>query len=162
MRRPRAVAAVAVGAAVAAVLVSGRASPASATPTPAERITVVFLGAPGGPGTVIAHGPVVDLGTLTPTDSDTDALVFPDGTLLIHETGTTVVRSPATPACIVRFTTTGTYQVVGGTGRFAGATGNGATVDSGLEVLTRSRAGCGEAALLVYDRIEIHGTLTTR
>jgi len=113
-------------------------------------------------GTVIAHGSIFDIGTLTPNASDTDALVFPDGTLLIHQTGTTVVHPPTPPACIVRFTTTGTYQVVGGTGRFAGATGNGTTVHSGLELLTRSRTGCGETAIFVDDRIDISGSLTAR
>lgn len=152
----------AVGAALAAVLVSGSASPASATTTPSERITIVFLGTPGVAGTVIARGPVLDIGTLTPTDSDTDTLVFPDGALLIQETGATFVHPPTPPACIVRFTTTGTYQVVGGTGRFAGATGAGTTLDSGFELLTRSRTGCGDPALFLYDRIETRGSLTTR
>ncbi len=122
MRRP---AVVAVVVAVAAVLVGTSTPPASAAPHRGESITVVFVGTPGVSGTVVARGSVFDIGTLTPSDSDTDALVFRDGTLLIHQSGTTVVHPPTPPACIVRFTTTGTYHVVGGTGRIAGATGAG-------------------------------------
>lgn len=122
MRRP---AVVAVVVAVAAVLVGTSTPPASAAPHRGESITVVFVGTPGVSGTVVARGSVFDIGTLTPSDSDTDALVFPDGTLLIHQSGTTVVHPPTPPACIVWFTTTGTYHVVGGTGRIAGATGAG-------------------------------------
>lgn len=159
MRRP---AVVAVVVAVAAVLVGTSTPPASAAPHRGESITVVFVGTPGVTGTVVARGSVFDVGTPTPSDSDTDALVFPDGTLLIHQSGTTVVHPPTPPACIVWFTTTGTYHVVGGTGRFAGATGTGTTTDSGLELASRSGTGCGDTGLFVYDRIDIRGSLITR
>lgn len=52
--------------------------------------------------------------------------------------------------------------MIGGTGRFAAATGSGTTVDSGLELLGRSSTGCGETGLFVYDTIDIHGTVSTR
>ena len=50
--------------------------------------------------------------------------------------------------------------MLGGTGRFAGATGNG-TVDSGFELLTRSKTGCTDPGLFVYDKFDICGSLTT-
>jgi hypothetical protein len=126
-----------------------------------EAITIIFAGAPGAPGLVIARGAVIDIGTLTPNDSDTDTLDFPDGTLLIQETGTTTFQPPAPPTCLARFTTTGTYTVRGGTGRFRHAAGNGTSIDSGIELTSQSTPGCTDPGLFVYDKVETHGTLTT-
>jgi hypothetical protein len=159
MRRHLAAAAVVI---VAAAVVAVPATSATATATHDESITIVVAGPPGTAALVIARGPVNDVGSLTPNDSDTDTLAFPGGTLLIQESGTTTFQPPAPPSCLARFTTTGTYTVVGGTGRFRHAAGRGTTVDSGIELTSQSPTGCIGPALFVYDKAEFHGTLITR
>jgi len=158
MRRP---AVVAVVVAVAAVLVGTSTPPASAAPHRGESITVVFVGTPGVSGTVVARGSVFDIGTLTPSDSDTDALVFRDGTLLIHQSGTTVVHPPR-----LRPASSGSPRPARTTWSAARAGSPAqpvpATTDSGLELASRSGTGCGDTGLFVYDRIDIRGSLTTR
>ncbi len=159
MRRTLAATAVA---AVAGALVTVPTANAGATATHDESITVVSFGPPGSPALVIARGAVSDIGSLTPNDTDVDTLDFADGHLLIDETGTTTFTPPAPPTCIARFRTTGTYTVVGGTGRFRHATGNGTSVDAGIELTSRSARGCVEPGVFVYDRGELHGTLDIR
>lgn len=108
------------------------------------------------------RGMVSDIGSLTPDDGDFDSLVFADGTLEIEESGDTVVQPPVYPTCVVRFKTAGTYRVVGGTGRFAGARGGGQSADSGLELIGRAGGECGTTGLFVFDKVTAHGTLTIR
>ena len=135
---------------------------AAAATTRDESITVIIAGTPGAPGLVIARGAVNDTGTVTPNDSDTDTLAFPDGTLLIEETGTTTFQPPAPPTCLARFSTTGAYTVVGGTGRFRHAAGSGTSIDYGIELTNQSSAGCINPSLFVYDKAELRGSLTIR
>ena len=147
---------------VAAAVIALPATSATAAATHDESITIIVAGAPGSAALVIARGSVADVGTLTPNDSDTDTLDFPDGTLLIQEAGTTTFQPPTPPSCVGRFTTTGTYTVVGGTGRFRHAAGRGTSIDSGIELTSQSPTGCIDPALFVYDKAEVHGTLTTQ
>lgn len=146
----------------AAALVAAPAASATATTAQGETITIIAAGAPGSTALVIARGAVYDAGTLTPNDSNIDTVVFPDGTLLIQESGTTTFNPPVPPACVARFSTTGTYTVVGGTGRFRHAAGSGTTADSGIELTSKSPSGCVDRGRYVYDRAEVRGTLTIR
>lgn len=149
-------AAITTGAACATVPVAS----AEAATVGSESMTIVFAGLPGAPGLVIARGVVTDVGTLTPSDSDVDTLVFRDGTLQIRESGTTSFVPPTRPACIARFSTRGTYTIVGGTGRFAHAAGSGTSRDSGLERTNRTSTECGQEGLFVQDTVVTHGALT--
>ena len=143
---------------LALIVIAATAAPADARPAPtSETITIDFAGAPGQTGTVRASGAVNDIGTLTPTDGDTDTLVFPDGTLALQLTVTTTVHYPRPPLCITTFHSTGSYTIVGGTWRFAGAAGTGAASDSGFTI--GPSQDCSAAPGLVVDHGTVRGEL---
>jgi hypothetical protein len=161
MKPTRTVAAI-VAIATALLTVPAVTAAAAAAAAHDESITIIIAGMPEPSGLVIARGAVNDTGTLTANDSDTDTLAFPDGTLLIEETGTTTFQQPAPPTCLARFSTTGAYAVVGGTGRFRHAAGSGTSIDYGIELTNQSTAGCINPSLFVYDKAELRGSLTIR
>jgi hypothetical protein len=146
----------------AAALVAAPALPASAHTQhrhSRESITIVFVGKPGAPGTVILRGPVVDIGTVTPSDGDTEKITFPDGILRIRTAGSTSVTPPTYPACVVTFRTKATYTVLGGNRRFRNVTGHGASIDAGFALATRTKHQCTEPETFVFDKVNTHGTL---
>ena len=123
--------ALAVATGLALAVLPGVAHAGNPAPAPAERFLLVLAGPPGQPGTVVASGAIADVGTITPADGDVETFVFPDGTLRLTTTSATRVELPRPPLCLTRFSSTGTWQVLDGTGRFAGATGSGRSTDSG-------------------------------
>jgi hypothetical protein len=80
----------------------------------------------GTPGTVIANGPIHARGTDTTISDTEDLLTFPTGTVSITHEATTSADSFDPVTCVFRFNERGTYKITGGTGAYAGASGQGA------------------------------------
>ncbi len=68
--------------------------------------------------------------------------VFDDGTLAVTFRGQAQLESG--PNCVTRTAIDGTFEVTGGTGRYAGATGGGTFTDRGVLVGRRGPEGCSE------------------
>lgn len=122
----RAMAAVLLG---ALALVVG-AAPALAATGP-QTFVVFAQGPPGTPRSVVAAGPITGIGTVQPLGPATAtsakvAYVFPQGTVFVNVNFTDVDGfEPQPPECLASDPLVGTFQIVGGTGAFAGATGGG-------------------------------------
>jgi hypothetical protein len=106
-------------------------------------------------------GRVVEVAFGDPTSQDD--LVFPGGTLhVLSTTGTSpLVFNP--DSCLFTGTAEFTFQVTGGTGMFAGATGNLTGTVSGRAQLARNPDGtCSTMQLPRHevDKFDVSGTLT--
>lgn len=129
------------------------------TSVAAERFLLVLAGVPGSSGTVIATGAITDTGTITPADGDVETFTFPDGTLRLTTSTTTQVELPRPPLCVTRFTSTGTWQVLDGTGRFAGASGSGRSTDSGATIGPALDGACTDQPTFLVAAAHLAGTL---
>ena len=89
-----------------------------------EHIVAVQTSA-DGPTNILAAGPVTGTGVDNPANDNRDRLVFDDGALVIdHKAAKTDAHfDPAT--CVGHVVESGTYTVVGGTGAYRHARGNG-------------------------------------
>ncbi len=140
-------------------------SPASALggrPHQSERFTVVFAGAAGTPGAVIATGPIHAIGTITPNEDDEsglDTFVFAQGTITVHSDTSTTVQPPTPPACITRFRSNGSFELVGGTGDFAGVAGQGWVADNGFVVSHVKDGACTEEPDSVFSVLHARAVL---
>jgi len=122
------------------------AGPASAV-TGAETIRIVFNGDPnaGLVGTAVATGVVNAVGTDTAVAQPpgADVITLPKGSITFIGTAPPngVTFDPVT--CVVRFKIVGgTYIVVGGTGAYVGASGNGTYTANGTEVFKKINGVC--------------------
>ncbi len=117
-----------------------------------QRFTVVFIG--GAPGRVVASGVINGVGTDI-TESSTvlpngdiateERLIFPAGQLFVTTRGTPGAFEFNPRTCVGSFTSTGTAEVTGGTGRYAGASGEGTFQVQGYFVGGRTATGeCSE------------------
>jgi hypothetical protein len=79
----------------------------------------------GTPQIVVANGPIHAKGTDTTISDTEDLLTFPDGTVSITHKPKTSGDSFDPVTCLFRFNERGTYKVTGGTGAYAGASGQG-------------------------------------
>ncbi|MDQ6727290.1 MAG: hypothetical protein M3066_14150 [Actinomycetota bacterium] len=139
------------------------AAPADARPAHNEHFTIIFTGAPGSPGTVHAAGVISGRGTITPNEDDEsglDTLVLPDGTITLVSTTTTSVQTPTQPVCITRFSSTGTFDIVGGTGAYSGLGGHGTVNDHGLTRSLNGPEGCSDTPIAVHAVLHLEGTVT--
>jgi hypothetical protein len=142
-------------------------APADARPAPAhrdhERFTVVFAGPPGAPGFVVATGRQNAIGTITPNDNDEsglDTFVFPQGTLTVHSNTSTTVRPSSPPSCITRFASSGTLEIVEGTGAFTGWSGYGTVTDHGFARSHTTTDGCAEEPDMIHSLLRADTALT--
>jgi type 1 fimbria pilin len=168
-----------------ALLVAGTALAVSAAPAiPAAAATsgtetfsgtIVFAAMPGANsrtvlGSVVRArgvfkgvGRVVEIAQGDPTSQED--LVFPGGTLhVLSTTGKPLSPFIINPhSCLFTGTAEFTYQVTGGTGKFAGATGNLTGTVSGRALLARNPDGtCSTAQQPRHevDKFDVSGTLT--
>ena len=149
------------------VLVGGLAGSASAV-TGSQRFTLTFTG--GDTGKVFAAGVLNASGTdiqLSSTDnpdgssSGVDRFVFPQGTLTVTHFENPGEFSFNPRSCVGRFSFTGTFTVTGGTGAYAGATGSGTDVGSGIFVVKRNPDGsCSEEEAFSNVVVRATGTLS--
>jgi hypothetical protein len=111
-------------------LVLAQVSPATAATSGTQNWVVITT--PGAPTRVVASGvlnaagTVTDALTLNPNGTFDNLAVqtFPNGTLTYHGMGTfTLTVDPR--SCVGRGDVVGPFQITGGTGAYAGATGSG-------------------------------------
>ena len=143
----RLMAAAAVASAVIGVTVIGvtgaNAAPGIARGGPStEYVQVMSTATTGGPASAIARGAFTAAGEAHVGSGRTGTFVFPGGTITFsHHTGRQASQfDPRT--CLNVISQSGTYQITGGTGRYAGIGGHG-TYQLSLEfVAARSHGQC--------------------
>lgn len=122
--------------------------------------TLTFFGRGDEPVTIVASGPITGVGQSIETGPDTETDVFAQGTVnVVHPVASeTDTFDPV--ACLVRATFSGTYTVTGGTGAFAGATGQGTFTGEFVGVLRRTADGCSEEPVDSFSVVHASGPLT--
>jgi hypothetical protein len=100
-----------------------------------EYIQVMSASATGGPASAIARGAFTAAGKAYLGQARNGRIVFPDGTITVsHRPGRgTSQIDPRT--CLNLISQAGTYQITGGTGRYAGIRGHG-TYELSLEFIS--------------------------
>ena len=125
------------GAACAAVLAMGGVAPSASASTVhasgTEHILILQSSA-DGPQVVIANGPLHARGQDVTVTNNRDRFVFARGDLKIWHHAQTSHNSYDPKTCLARFSETGIYRVLGGTGAYAGAAGQGTYSLHGLSV----------------------------
>ena len=130
---------------IAVVVLLGHPAPAFA-----QQGTQRFIGTstvPGGnTGTIVATGPITGVGTFVLPEGQGPGPLpgqfnFSEGTLFV-----TIVPNPPAidfnpQTCLVLIRTSGTFEVTGGTGRFAGASGAGTFAGRAVVLLARGPQG---------------------
>ena len=126
----------------------------------------VVTARPGEPSYVVtkgvldASGTVVDVFTLNP-DGTFDNLaeqVFPDGSLFYHGAGTfEFTLNPRT--CHGTGRAVGPFQITGGTGAYAGASGEGVAVIRVTSIFDRTETGCSQQPARTYVLARASGRL---
>ena len=110
-----------------------------------QRFHVISAGPPGAKRIVVANGVISGVGTevieSNPPGAATLRWTFPDGTLFVTTNYTfTNVLDPRT--CHRTVTLKGTWEITGGTGAFAAATGSGEFSGTNRIHLSRTADGC--------------------
>lgn len=162
---------------VAAMAIAGLglATPAGAETTGGQRFVITF----SGPlSEALAEGrPVVASGVLTsrgyeqfvsqgpgPTPGSFVAeanFVFPEGTLFVSITGTTVTSRDFGPGdCFHLDVSRATLEITGGTGELAGATGEAAAMVRNMTRRTPTDGGCSQEDPSLTSSIHSRGTLS--
>jgi hypothetical protein len=112
-------------------------------------------------GTINASGTVIDTLTLHP-DGTFDNLatqMFPDGNLFYHGAGSFQLSvNPRT--CIGEGDVVGPFQITGGTGAYAGASGEGVALISLRFWFDKTDTGCSQVPARVHGVAKAEGTLT--
>ena len=130
------------------VVIQGKLSDGNATPTRAV---------------VVANGVINAVGSDQflpsqpgdPPNVDRDLFTFPNGTLTIKVTNVTFSGGPPDPrSCVAQFAQTGTWDVIGGTGAYARASGGATFSLRGTGVAARlPGGGCADdATFVIVDR----------
>ena len=166
-----------VGALLGAALAVGLLAPAAAGTTGSEtfNITLAVSGTSGERNVITAivvakgvfsgNGRLVEVDNL-PGDPDNvvrDDLVFAEGTFHLLSTFGDFSASVNPNSCRLTVTVFQTSEIVGGTGRFAGASGSFDATLHGMGTLARNPDGsCSmdQEPLHEQDKIELIGTLT--
>lgn len=162
-----------IGAGVAGLLTAMLvfAGPARAT-TGTETFKIVFTGDPrsGMLGRVVASGVITAVGTDETiaedphpdgSETDTDVFTFPGGTITLVDTDPGDIFQFDPRSCTARIgTDAGTFTVIGGTGRYAGASGGGTFTARGLVIFDRTADGCSEEPRSFFAIITGTGTVS--
>jgi hypothetical protein len=150
--------------AVLTLALLGPAAAASAAVPGAEAFTIFST---GGARTVTGTGVFTGVGSQfvdarqdnpNGTFTTRERLVFPEGTLMTATAGSRSVSFDAA-TCVRTVTSSGTVTVVGGSGRFTGATGGGAFTARAVLRGTRTPSGCTDERLVILV-IRVASTLT--
>ena len=113
----------------------------------------------GAGGTLIASGPVSGSGKDVVLSDTQDRFVFTGGSVLVTHQPTRSHDSFNEFTCTGTFNETGTYQLAGGTGNYAGASGGGTYHVTAFIQVHRTANGCtGPASQSVL--ISAHGSTT--
>jgi len=76
-------------------------------------------------GSVYASGPISGSGRDIVMGQNADTFVFPGGSVLVSHQASSQNQTVDPRSCLGRFTESGTYQLVSGTGVYRGVTGSG-------------------------------------
>ena len=108
--------------------------PAQAATPPTEQFTVVQTSFSNSQSTnpMSGSGPINGLGKDVETGNTTDNFVFPKGTLMVTHHKTSGTEGGSKKSCTDLITEKGTYTVTGGTKAYAGATGHGTYMLTGV------------------------------
>jgi hypothetical protein len=107
-----------------------------------QRFTLRFTGSGGGGGTVYAAGPISGTGSDVVINDNTDRFVFTGGSVTVTHQTTNSSDSFDPRSCRGTHRETGNYQIAGGTGKYAGASGNGTYSLWASFRSTRTASGC--------------------
>ncbi|MGH9278632.1 MAG: hypothetical protein ACRD12_11085 [Acidimicrobiales bacterium] len=87
-------------------------------------------------------------------------LVFADGSIRVELRGTVEEEEAFGPNdCHHRASSTGTYEVLGGTGEYAGATGSGTARSRGTLLVPPSGDGCDFSRCRLVSHIDMNGSI---
>jgi hypothetical protein len=118
----------------AALVFSGAPSMASATTTHSGAQHFLILENDDGPQVIVANGPIHASGVDVAVNNNRDRFEFPKGNVRIWHQAKTDHQSYDKKTCLTRFSETGVYEVLGGSGAYRGATGHGTYVLRGVGV----------------------------
>jgi hypothetical protein len=133
-----------------------------------QTFVVYAAGPPGTPRTVVGVGAINGVGTVIIGGSQPGpggsfiqqtTWVFPEGSLFVTLTYTSTDTSDQ-QSCYSRSHLTGTWQITGGTGRYAGATGSGTISGPNSTYFTRTAEGCTSTPYFVATLFVYQGTVT--
>jgi hypothetical protein len=137
-------------AAVTAIAVTGAAGASVAGAAPGthqprygtEYVQIMSTATTGGPATAIARGVITAAGQADLGSAKIGTLVFPGGAITLSHRASRGTSQFDPRTCLNLVSQPGSYQIVGGTGRYAGIRGHG-TYQLSLEfILARSHGQC--------------------
>jgi hypothetical protein len=133
---------------VIAVTCAAGASAASAAPGThqprysTEYVQIMSTATTGGPASAIARGVITAAGQADLGSAKIGRLVFPGGAITLSHRGSHGTSQFDPRTCLNLVSQAGSYQIVGGTGRYAGIRGHG-TYQLSLEFISaRSHGQC--------------------
>ena len=156
-----------IGSAVMALVLVGFPVPAAAQTIGPQSVTIVIrqdfaLDQPTF-SRVVATGVITAVGTdvflpSPPGDSASySRYEFPDGTLSVRNTPVQEEFRLNPNSCVGMLEASGTWEVLGGTGTYAGAQGSGTLTLSGTALFAREADGCSETEGTSHAVIKITG-----
>ncbi|MFP5317317.1 MAG: hypothetical protein ACLGI2_03370 [Acidimicrobiia bacterium] len=145
--------------ALVGTVLAGQAAPAVAATTGSQSIILVIR---DDVATAYATGPISGVGTFVehPENPDLVTFVFEDGSVTFEAPSDEEDESFNELACVGRFTFSGDYTIVEGTGAYEGATGEGEFDGRGLFVGAHTDEGCSEEGGSFFLFVRVTGTTT--
>jgi hypothetical protein len=158
------------GSAVVALTIVGVSAPVGAETTGPQKITIIVTqdSAQDQPtfSRVVATGVITAVGTDVFLDSPEgdpasySRYEFPDGTLSVRNTPQEEELTVNPRSCVGKLEASGTWEVLDGTGAYAGAVGSGTLTLSGRLFLAREPAGCSQTEGTAVALIKITAEVT--
>lgn len=132
-------------AAVAGAGIAGASTHAAGT-TGTEHFQAMTTNGTSLTASVIAYGVFTGAAVDHQQAHNMDTFVFSNGTLRIHHASSGKTQQSVNPkTCLLTIDQHGTYQITGGTGKYAGISGHGTYRLSILAVAARSGGKCSES-----------------
>jgi hypothetical protein len=137
-------------AAVTVIAVTGAAGASAASaalgthqpPSGTEYVQIMSTATTGGPASAIARGVFTATGHADLSSAKNGTLVFPGGAITLSHRASRGTSQVDPRTCLNLVSQAGSYQIVGGTGRYAGIRGHG-TYQLSLEFISsRSHGQC--------------------
>ena len=140
-------------------VLGGQVAPAAAATTGEQTLLLVVR---DDVATAYATGPISGVGTFTedPDNLTLVSFIFEDGSITLFVPNDEEDESFNELACVGRFTFSGRYTIVEGTGAYEGATGEGEFAGRGIFVGERTDEGCSEEGGSFFLFVRAEGTTT--
>ena len=103
----------------------------------------------GNTASVIAYGVFTAAAVAHELPNNVQSFVFPDGTIRVHHSNPIGPQTLNPKTCLLTANLHGTYQILGGTGKYAGISGHGTYRFSILSIGARSGGKCSQSKLPV-------------